>query len=175
MFNSKRPIITPADIEGHEDPGHGEPSHDLDLQPMGAAATPMAIGELYSAIQQGVVDGAENSPVFYRSQKYYEVAKYYAFTDHFLTPDYPMMSLKWFNAQPKDIQDAITQAGKEMIEKERQFWLEYEKFVNDDLKAKGVLFNDVPDKAAFAKLVEPIYKDFEGKIGKDLIDKARAE
>ena len=91
-----------------------------------------------------------------------------------MTPDIPMVSLKWYNAQPKEIQQAVDQAGKEMIQKERQLWQEYESFVVDDLKAHGVQFNQVDDKNAFAKLVEGIYKEFEDKIGKDLIQKATA-
>ncbi|MGE5620788.1 MAG: TRAP transporter substrate-binding protein [Sphingomonadaceae bacterium] len=175
IFNSKKPVKTPADLKGMKIRVMENPLMIQTLNAMGAQATPLAVGEQYSAIQQGVLDGAENSPVFYRSQKFYEVAKYYSYTEHFMTPDTPMVSLKWYNAQPKEIQQAIDQAGKEMIKKERELWLEYEKFVVDDLKSKGILFNEVEDKAAFAKLVEGIYGQFEGKIGKDLIQKATAQ
>lgn len=139
---------------------------------MGASAVPMAYGELYLALQQGVVDGAENPAIAYRSVKHYEVAKYFSLTEHFMTPDIATVSLKWYNAQPKEIQQAIDKAGEELIQKERQYWLEYEQFVTDDLKAKGVMFNEA-DKDAFAKTVESVYKEFEGKIGKELMDKAR--
>ncbi len=71
-----------------------------------------------------------------------------------------------------EIQQAVDQAAKELIQKERECWLEYENSVVDQLKSKGVVFSDA-DKDAFAKTVEPIYKDFEDKIGKDLMDKAR--
>ncbi|MGE5620787.1 MAG: TRAP transporter substrate-binding protein [Sphingomonadaceae bacterium] len=172
IFNSKKPIKTPADLKGMKIRVMESPLMIQTFNSMGAQATPMAAGELYSALQQGVIDGAENSTVFYRSQKFYEVAKYFSLTEHFMTPDIATVSLKWYNAQPKEIQQAIDQAGKELIQKERQYWLEYEKVVGDDLKSKGVQFNEA-DKDAFAKMVEPIYKEFEGKIGKELMDKAR--
>ena len=175
IFTSKKPINTPADLKGLKIRVMENQLMIQTFNALGAAATPMAYGELYSALQQGVVDGAENSPVAYRAMKHYEVAKYFSYTEHFMTPDFPMVSLKWYNAQPKEIQQAVDQAGKEMIKKERELWLEYEKFVEDDLKAKGVEFNKVADKGAFAKLVEPIYSQFESKIGKDLIEKASAQ
>ncbi|HEX2986565.1 MAG TPA: TRAP transporter substrate-binding protein, partial [Chloroflexota bacterium] len=174
IFNSKKPINTAADLKGMKIRVMESPLMIQTFNSMGALATPMAAGELYSALQQGVIDGAENSTVFYNSQKFNEVAKYYSYTEHFMTPDIPTVSLKWYNAQPKEIQQAIDQAGKELIQNERKYWLEYEKTTADDLKAKGVQFNNA-DKASIAKMVEPIYKDFEGKIGKDLMDKARAK
>ncbi len=175
IFNSKRAINTPADLKGLKIRVMENQLMVQTFNSLGALATPMAVGEQYSGMQQGVLDGAENSPVFYRSQKFYEVAKYYSYTDHFMTPDVPLMSLKWYNAQPKEIQQAVDQAGKEMVQKERGIWLEYEKFVTDDLKKNGVQFNNVQDKNAFAKLVEPLYSQFGEKIGQDLVKKAAAQ
>lgn len=175
IFNSKKAINTPADMKGMKLRVMENPLMIQTFNSLGALATPMAVGEQYSGMQQGVIDGAENSPVFYRSQKFYEVAKYYSYTDHFMTPDVPLMSLKWYNAQPKEIQQAVDQAGKEMVQKEREIWLEYEKFVADDLTKNGVQFNNVQDKNAFAKLVEPLYSKFGEKIGQDLVNKAAAQ
>ena len=171
IFTSKKPVKTPADLKGMKIRVMESPLMIQTFNLMGGAAVPMAYGELYSALQQGVVDGAENSTIAYRAMKHYEVARYFSYTEHFMTPDIPLVSLKWYNAQPKEIQQAVDQAAKELIENERKYWTEYESFVVDDLKSKGVEFNDA-DKEAFAKTVEPIFKDFEGKIGKDLMDKA---
>ncbi len=172
IFTSKKPVKSIADLKGQKIRVMESPLMIQTFNLMGAAAVPMAYGELYSALQQGVVDGAENSQIAYRSMKHYEVAKYWTNTEHFMTPDIPMVSLKWFNAQPKETQNAIEQSAKELIQNERKYWLEYEKFVTDDLKAKGVQFMDT-DKEPFAKAVEPVYKDFEPKIGKELMDMAR--
>lgn len=172
IFTSKKPVKTIADLKGQKIRVMESPLMIQTFNLMGAAAVPMAYGELYSALQQGVVDGAENSQIAYRSMKHYEVAKYFTLTEHFMTPDIPMVSLKWFNAQPKEIQNAVEQSAKELIQNERKYWLEYEKFVTNDLKSKGVQFMDT-DKEPFAKAVEPVYKDFEPKIGKDLMDMTR--
>jgi C4-dicarboxylate-binding protein DctP len=84
-----------------------------------------------------------------------------------------MVGLKWFNAQPKEFQQAIEKAAQEMIVMERQLFAEQEKVATEDLKKKGVQFNAVKDKAAFIKIVEPIHKEFEQRLGKDLLDSAR--
>ncbi len=173
LYNSKRPVVTPADLKGMKVRVMENQLMIKTFNALGAASTPMAFGEVYSALQQGVVDASEGPAAGYASVKHYEVAKYYSFTEHFMTPALPMVSMKWFNTQPKEIQQAIVQAGMEMAIKERQLWAESEDKIVTDLKAKGTQFNDVPDKAPFAKLVESIYGEYEGKIGKDLIDKAR--
>jgi TRAP-type C4-dicarboxylate transport system substrate-binding protein len=84
-----------------------------------------------------------------------------------------MVGLKWFNAQPKEVQQAIEQAGKETVVKERQMMAEQEKTATDDLKSKGVIFTEVKDKTAFMKAVEPIHKEYEARLGKELLDMAR--
>ena len=171
IFTTKKQVKTLADLKGQKIRVMESPLMISTFNLMGAAATPMAYGELYSALQQGVVDAAENSTVAYKAMKHYEPAKLFSFTEHFMTPDMPMVSLKWYSAQPKEIQDAVDQAAKELITSERKFWLEYEGVVVEDLKKLGVQFTDV-DKAPFAKAVEPVLKEFEPKIGKDLMDKA---
>ena len=95
-------------------------------------------------------------------------------TEHFITPDLPMVSGKWLATQPKEIQDAIDKAGKEMVAQERIFWAEYEAKDLNGLKDKGMQINQVTDKAPWVAKVQQIHKDAEAKIGKDLIDKAKA-
>ena len=140
---------------------------------LGAAATPFPYGELYSALQQGVVDAGEGPVQSYWAMKHYEVAKYFSYTDTFISPALPMVGLKWFNAQPKEFRQAIEQAAKETAVKERQLMADQEKEATADLKSKGVQFNELKDKEAFMKMVEPIHKEYEARLGKDLLDKAR--
>ncbi len=174
IYNKSKPINTPADLKGMKIRVMENPLMIQTFNTLGAAATPMASGEQYSALQQGVIDAAENSPIFILSGKFYEVTKYLSMTEHFITPDLPMISLKWYNAQPKEIQEAVDKAGKEMVVKEREFWKDYETSVMTQLKDKGMQINQVTDKAPWVKAVEPIIKDAESKVGKDLIDKAKA-
>ena|GEM_PF-4683779 len=120
-----------------------------------------------------MIDAAEGPINSYWAVKHYEVAKYFSFTDHFISPALPMVSLKWYNSWPKEWQQAIDQAAKEMVVEERKMLTVQEKEAETELKAKGALINQVADKAPFMKLVEPLYAEYESKIGKDLIDMAR--
>lgn len=173
LYNSRRPIYTPADFKGLKVRTMENKLYIQTFNMLGAAATPLPYGELYSALQQGVVDAAEGPVPSYWAMKHYEVAKYYSYTDTFMGPALPMVGLKWYNAQPKEFQKAIDQAAREMIVKERQLMAEQDKTATDDLKSKGVLFNHVKDKNDFVKIVEPIHKEYEAKLGKALLDLAR--
>jgi tripartite ATP-independent transporter DctP family solute receptor len=173
LYSSKRAVVMPADFKGMKVRTMENQLMIKTFNTLGAAATPLPYGELYSALQQGVVDAGEGPVQSYWAMKHNEVAKYFSYTDTFISPALPMVGLKWFNAQPKEFQQAIEQAAKEMIVKERQMMADQEKTATDDLKAKGVIFTEVKDKAAFAKAVEPIHKEYEARLGKELLDKAR--
>jgi len=173
LYSSKRPIVVPADFKGMKVRVMENQLMIKTFNLLGAAATPLPYGELYSALQQGVVDAGEGPVQSYWAMKHNEVAKYFSYTDTFISPALPMVGLKWYNAQSKEIQQAIDQAAKETIAKERQMMADQEKVATDDLKAKGVVFTAVKDKADFVKVVGPIHKEYESKLGKDLLDKAR--
>ena len=173
LYNSRRPIYTPADFKGLKVRTMENQIMIKTFNMLGAAAVPLPFGEVYSGLQQGVIDASEGPVQGYWVMKHNEVAKYFSYTDTFIGPALPMVGLKWFNAQSKEFQQAIEQAAREMIVQERQLFAEQEKVATDDLKSKGVLFNAVKDKTAFMKIVEPIYKEFESQLGKDLLDMAR--
>ena len=173
LYSSRRPISTPADFKGLKVRTMENQLMIKTFNLMGAAATPLPFGEVYSGLQQGVIDASEGPVQGYWVMKHNEVAKYFSYTDTFISPALPMVGLKWFNAQSKEIQQAIEKAAQEMIIMERKLFAEQEKVATEDLKSKGVQFNAVKDKAAFAKIVEPIHKEFEQKLGKDLLDSAR--
>lgn len=173
IYNRLKPIRTPADLKGMKVRTMENQLMVKTFNALGAAATPMAYGEVYSALQQGVIDAAEGPLNSYWAVKHYEVAKYFSYTDHFISPALPMVQLKWYNAQPKEFQQAIDKAAKETLAFERKLMDDQEKSVADDLKAKGVQINQVDDKAPFMKLAEAVYPEYEDKIGKDLIEMAR--
>jgi tripartite ATP-independent transporter DctP family solute receptor len=173
LYNSRRPIYTPADFKGLKVRTMENQLMIKTFNMLGAAAAPLPFGEVYSGLQQGVIDASEGPVQGYWVMKHNEVAKYFSYTDTFMGPALPMVGLKWFNAQSKEFQQGIEQAAREMIVKERELMAEQEKVATDDLKSKGVLFNAVKDKTAFMKIVEPIHKEFESRLGKDLLDLAR--
>ena len=173
IYNRVRPISTPADMKGMKVRTMENQLMIKTFNTLGAAATPMAYGEVYSALQQGVIDAAEGPINSYQALKHNEVAKYFSFTETFISPALPMVAKKWYDAQPKEFQTAIDQAAKETLVFERKLQDDQEKAAIDQVKAKGSLVNQISDKAPFMKAVESIYPEYEEKIGKDLIELAR--
>lgn len=174
LYNRVKPVKTPADMKGMKIRLMENPLMLKTFNALGAAATPMAYGEVYSALQQGVIDGAEGPINAYQTIKHWEVAKYFSYTEHFNTPVLPMVSKKWYDAQPKEFQDAIDKAAKDAMPWVRNLQSEQEKAAEADLKSKGVQVNKVDDKAPFMKLAETVYPEYVDKIGKDYIELARS-
>ena len=128
LYSSKRPVAMPVDFKGMKVRVMENQLMIKTFNTMGAAATPLPYGELYSALQQGVVDAGEGPVQSYWAMKHYEVAKYFSYTDTFISPALPMVGLKWFNAQPKEVQQAIEQrrrdGGQGAPDDRARAWLE---------------------------------------------------
>lgn len=140
---------------------------------LGCSGTPMSVGELYTALQTGVVDGAENAPVFYYSQKHYEAAKNLSLTEHIMTPDIVVMNKTYLESMPAEYQEAIKQAGKEMMQYERDLWFSQEGEAIEKLEAAGVTINEV-DKEEFKQAVQAVWDDYKDIVGQDKIDEIQA-
>ena len=166
IYNKKGPIKTPDDLKNMKIRLRTMPDPVMidTINAMGAQATPLEAGEIYNAIQQGVVDGAENSVTFYLTQKHNEVAPYFSLTHHFFSIDPLLVSLKWFNAQPADAQKAIVQAGKETIPMERKVWDEGDAANYVVAKNAGVKINEA-DVPAFQKAVQPVWDKYGPGMG----------
>jgi tripartite ATP-independent transporter DctP family solute receptor len=159
MINSKRPVKTPEDLKGLKIRILQNPVIAQVISLMGANPVAMPWSEVYTALQQKTIDGLENSAPLYADNKLYEVAKYFSLTEHFRIPDPELISLKFFNRLPKDLQDAVIQAGQETSVEYRKIWANYEGVAMTTLKNNGVLINTV-DKSVFEQKVSPIYADF---------------
>jgi tripartite ATP-independent transporter DctP family solute receptor len=173
VWNSERPINTPADLEGLKIRTQESPVQIATFNALGAQAVPMSFGELYQALQTGVVDGADNDPVDVLTEKFYEVTKYYSFTGHFFLNSALMLSSETFGELCQAQQDAVMAAAEESVRVERET---QEGLVQDaisELEGFGIEFNEVADKAPFKELVQSVYDDFEEQIGADLIQAAR--
>ncbi len=166
IYNKKGPIKTPDDLKNMKIRLRTMPDPVMidTINAMGAQATPLEAGEIYNAIQQGVVDGAENSITFYLTEKHNEVAPYFSLTHHFFSVDTFMVSLKWFNAQPAAAQQAILQAGKETIPYERQVWDQGDAANYEVAKKAGVKINEA-DVPAFQKAVQPVWDKYGPGMG----------
>jgi tripartite ATP-independent transporter DctP family solute receptor len=146
------------------------------INKMGGIGTPLAFGEVYLAIQQRVLDGAENSPALVWTSKHWEVAKIYSLTEQFWSVSAFIANKKWWDGLPKDIQGEMVAAVPETEKYFTDTYISLESKAIGLLKEKGVTVVTDVDKAAFEKRIQPVYDNFVKKypFGKDLLDQIRA-
>ncbi|MDA1284639.1 MAG: TRAP transporter substrate-binding protein [Proteobacteria bacterium] len=169
MFNAKKPITKPSDMDGLKIRVMKSPLMVNTVNAMGGSATPMAYGELYSALKQGVLDGGENAAGNVLNDKFFEVSKYYSITQHFRPPGVVVMSKKTWNTLSTSQQKAITKAAVELQTYEIKLTTQVVGQALKDLEAKGMKINKV-DVPAFAAAVKPVYKSYSDKYGSDMIN-----
>jgi len=170
MINNVRPIKTPDDVQGVKFRVMENPTYIGMFKALGSNPTPMAWGETFTAVQQKTIDGLEIPiPVIYQN-KFYEVTKYLSLTNHTYSPLVFMISLKTWDKLPADIQKAVVDSVKEAIPVQRSKNAANVNQLLEELKAKGMEVNSVNSPQAFREKVKPLYKEFEGKIGKDVMD-----
>ncbi len=158
-FYTKKPIAKLADMKGMKIRVQQSDMWVAMMQAFGANPTPMAFGEVYSAIQTGVVDGAENNWPSYESSRHFEVAKYYTLTEHSLQPEVLVMSKKSYDKLSADDQKLIRQAAKESVVKMRELWDAREKSSEAKVRAAGSVVSSV-DKAEFVAAMKPVYDKY---------------
>jgi tripartite ATP-independent transporter DctP family solute receptor len=159
MYTVKKPIKTLADAKGMKIRVQQSDLWVSLLEAMGANATPMPFGEVYTALKTGLVDGAENNYPSYESSRHFEVAKFYSKTEHSMAPEMLLFSKKvWDGLSPED-QKALRQAAKESVPYMRKLWDEREEKSLATVKAAGAQIIDV-DKATFQAAMKPVYDKF---------------
>jgi tripartite ATP-independent transporter DctP family solute receptor len=164
------PVKVPADLKGQKiRVMQSKPLIDT-INAFGATAVPMGQSEVYVALQQKVIDGWENNEPTVLTFNMQEVAKYFSYTRHTSIPDILVMSKSVFDSTPKNIQEAILAAAAKTIPYQRKIWASYIDDAVKQLKAKGMIFNEVNNINDFQALAKPIYKEFEPVVGADLID-----
>jgi len=172
IFNGKRPINAIADLKGLKIRVINDPIMIETISTLGGLATPLAYGELYTALKQGVVDGAEQPPVALYTMKFYEVSKYFSLTNHFYDLNVLVLSKKFFETKlSADQQKAVLEAGKATQDYERQLWADYEKDVIGKIRATGMAVNEL-DLAPFKQAVMHIIDKNKAKVGAEVIDAA---
>jgi tripartite ATP-independent transporter DctP family solute receptor len=172
FYNRVKPIQKPEDLKGMKI--RVMPSEVMlkTIEAFKAQPTTTSFSEVYSALQTGVIDGAENSPISLLTMKHFEVAPYFSLDEHMRIPDMLVMSLKKWNEMPPEIQKAIIDAAKVSQEYQLKAWADYEKKTMDELKAKGEKINTV-DQAAFSEVVKPLIEQLKPKFD-GLIEKIQA-
>ncbi|MEK8033606.1 TRAP transporter substrate-binding protein [Ideonella sp. DXS29W] len=159
IYTAKKPVRTLADIKGMKIRVQQSDLWVSLLEAMGANATPMPFGEVYTALKTGLVDGAENNYPSYESSRQFEVAKYYSKTEHSMAPEMLLFSKRVWDTLSPDEQKAIRAAAKESVGYMRKLWDEREAKSLAAVKAGGAEIIEV-DKTAFRNQMKPVYNKF---------------
>jgi len=163
FYTKDRSINKPSDLNGLKIRVQ-ESVMAMDLvRSLGGAPTPISYGELYTALQQGVVDGAENNPPSFVSSRHYEICKYYSLNEHTAVPDILVIGTTAWNRLNAQEQIWLQEAANEAIAYQRKIWVESEEESLAIVKAAGVTVTR-PDKKQFAAKTKELlegYKDDE--------------
>jgi TRAP-type transport system periplasmic protein len=169
MINNVRPVNTPEDTKGIKFRVMTTPIYIALFQSLGSNAVPLPWGEVFTAMQQKVVDGLEIPLSVIYANKFYEVAKYLSLTNHTYSPLILMCSEQRWKKLSSEEKDIFKRSAHEATVYERNS----AKGINEDtlkkLKAAGMVINEVPNKKPFQDAVRPMYKQFEAEIGKDVL------
>jgi tripartite ATP-independent transporter DctP family solute receptor len=161
FYTTRYPILKPADLKGLKiRVQQSKTAMDM-VEALGGSPTPIAFGELYTALQQSMVDGAENNPPSFYTNRHFEVCKHLSMDEHARVPDMLLMSEKVWVKLPAQIQRWIEQAAQESAAYQRQLWQEESAAVLRAVEQEGVTIH-YPDKAPFAAAVEPMRRSYEG-------------
>ncbi len=159
---SNKPVTKPADLKGMKVRMMGNPIFVETMNAMGGNGVAMGFNELYSAMQTGVVDGAENNEPTVLAQNHYQVAKVYSLTGHLIIPEMFVFSRRTWDTLSKDDQGLLRKLSRETQFEERVLWDEKTAKATEELKAKGVQFV-VADKPAFYKATAPVREKYGAK------------
>jgi tripartite ATP-independent transporter DctP family solute receptor len=158
FYNSQKPIRSIEDLQGMKIRVMQSDVFVDMMEALGANATPMPFGEVYSAIQTGVIDGAENNWPSYESTGHFEVAGYYTLNQHLIVPEVLVMSkVSWDKLTPED-QELVRQAARDSIPVNRELWAAREEESEAKVRAAGVEIIEEIDKTPFIEAMVPVYQ-----------------
>jgi len=173
MTNSKRPVNTPEDLKGLKMRTMENPIHIQAYRQFGILPTPMAFTEVFTALQQGTVDGQENPLSVITSAKLDQVQKYLTLTGHVYSPAVILMNKARWDALSPAYRQAFSDAAREAVKVNRARIDDDERRAVADLRAKGMTVTENVDKARFQAQLAPVYADFAKRFGQDNIDRIR--
>ncbi len=159
-FYANKPIESPADLEGLKLRVMPSKTAINTVKNLGGSPTPISWGELYTALQQGIVDGAENNLPSYYLNNHFEVCPFYSMDEHTAIPDELLISSIIWDRLTLQQQKWVKEAAEESSIYQKKLWQQSELEALSGMKEAGVTII-YPDKTKFRELVEPIYKEFE--------------
>jgi TRAP-type transport system periplasmic protein len=174
MTNSKRAVNSPDDLKGLKMRTMENPVHIAAYKGFGIVPTPMAFPEVFTALQQGTVDGQENPLSVIMAAKFDQVQKHLSLTGHVYSPCVMLMSKAAFDKLSAADKTAFMEAAKEAVKANRARVDEDDAKGAAELKSKGMSVVENVDKAKFVAVLGPVNAEFEKQFGKAEIDKIRA-
>ena len=174
FYSIDRPILSPSDLRGLKIRVQKSKTAMDMVAALGASPTPVPYGELYTALQQKMVDGAENNPPSFFNSRHFEVCKHLSLDEHTRVPDLLLMSeMKWKSLSTQE-QQWVQSAAEESARYQRQLWKEGIDRVTEALVDEGVTIH-TPEKMTFAKRVSSMHQQYRGSIVGELLTRISAE
>ncbi len=173
VYDSKKPIRAIEDLKGQKVRVMGNPMFVDMMNALGGNGVAMGYDQVFSALQTGVVDGAENNPPSFVFDNHYQVAKYYTLTEHLIVPEVLVFSrIAWDKLAPED-QGLLKKFGREAQLDERKLWKEKEADAMQRMKTAGIEIIEVKDKKPFQDAVKPVWDKYGAKYA-ELIKQIQA-
>ena len=173
LYNTKKPIKAIEDIKGLKFRVIGNPIFIDMMNALGGNGVAMGYDQVFSALQTGVIDGAENNPPSYVFSNHYTAAKYFSLTEHLIIPEVLVFSKKAWTQLSGDDQNLIKKFAREAQLEERELWNKYQLQAMDKAKAAGCQIIEIADKAPFQNAVKPVWDKYGPKY-QDTIKRIQA-
>jgi C4-dicarboxylate-binding protein DctP len=174
VTNNENPVYEPADLAGKKIRTMENPIHMEIFRKLGASPTPMAFGELYTALRQRTVDAQENPIAIIHSNKFNEVQKYLSLTGHVYAAAPFIINLDFFASLPADLQEVIVAGTEKARDNQRLALQKEEQNMLNDLRDAGMEINELTEeqRLQFVEATAPVYEMFKEEIGAELVDLA---
>src|SRR5580658_4858922 len=168
FYNTKHAIKSIDDLKGLKVRVIGNPMFVDMANALGANGVAMGYDQVFSALQTGVIDGAENNPPSFVFDNHYTVAKFYTLTEHLIVPEVLVFSRKTWDALGKEDQERLRVAAREAQAEERELWIAYEKQAMDKARAAGVQIVEQLDKQPFQDAVKPVWDKYGPRFAEQI-------
>ncbi len=173
MYDTKKPIKSIADLKGLKVRVMGNPMFVDMMNDLGGNGIAVGYDQVFSALQTGVIDGAENNPPSFYFDNHYQVAKYYTLTEHLIVPEMLVFSKKTWTTLSKADQDLLVKFSREAQLEERALWNKKEEDAMAKMKAAGIQIIPIADKKPFQDAVKPVWDKYGTKYA-DIIKRIEA-
>jgi tripartite ATP-independent transporter DctP family solute receptor len=173
IYNTKRPITKLDDLKGLKIRVIGNPMFVDMMNALGGNGISMGYDQVFSALQTGVIDGAENNPPSFVFDNHYQVAKFYTLDEHLIVPEMLLFSRKAWDSLSSEDQTLVKKFAREAQAEERERWKKYENEALDKARAAGIQIVDNIDKAPFEEAVKPVWEKYAPRFT-DTINRIRA-